>query len=305
MVRRHTLISLAFLFLFGCSPAYVSPTSAPASQFPSPAPTNTPLPDYLVLIRNAPYQLGATDALKVVQLRDGMFEQGQQGDADYFSVKLTDYVAAGDLNNDGVDEVAAIITEYYGGSGVFTFMAVYKEANGSLEFINSVFLDDRPKINALAIDDLEVFVDMVTHAQDDPMCCPSFHHTSRYRLAVNAQLYLSNYTTFTPDDRARTITIDSPINNTVINGVVAVKGSVAIAPFENNLSYRIYDLGGVELVAGAIPVSANEIGGPGTFDTTIVLGNVLSNTTIQIEVQDVNAEDGSLFGMDSVELVVK
>jgi len=91
----------------------------------------------------------------------------------------------------------------------------------------------------------------------------------------------------------------------VINGVVAVKGSVAIAPFENNLSYRIYDLGGVELVAGAIPVSANEIGGPGTFDTTIVLGNVLSNTTIQIEVQDVNAEDGSLFGMDSVELVVK
>ena len=47
------------------------------------------------------------------------------------------------------------------------------------------------------------------------------------------------------------------------------------------------------------------VGAAGTFDTTIPLGNILSNTVIRIEVQDISAADGSLLAMDSVELVVK
>jgi hypothetical protein len=36
-----------------------------------------------------------------------------------------------------------------------------------------------------------------------------------------------------------------------------------------------------------------------------LLGNILSGAVIKLEVQDVSAADGSLFAMDSVELVVK
>jgi hypothetical protein len=86
---------------------------------------------------------------------------------------------------------------------------------------------------------------------------------------------------------------------------IQVKGNVDIAPFENNLAYRIYDVGGVELSAGAISVSAPDPGAPGVFDATIPLGKILSGAVIRIEVQDINAADGSFFAMDSVELVVK
>jgi hypothetical protein len=61
----------------------------------------------------------------------------------------------------------------------------------------------------------------------------------------------------------------------------------------------------VELAIGSITVSAPAPGAPGRFDESISLGNILSGAVIRIEVRDVSAEDGSLFAMDSVGLVVK
>jgi hypothetical protein len=137
------------------------------------------------------------------------------------------------------------------------------------------------------------------------MCCPTLKTTRHYVLAQNGQLDMTDYTTFTPDDRPRTITIESPADDTEVFNSVKIKGGVDIAPFENSLTYRIVDLGGVELAIGSITVSAPDLGAPGTFDQTIVLGNILAGAVIRIEVQDISAEDGSLFAMDSVELVVK
>jgi hypothetical protein len=116
---------------------------------------------------------------------------------------------------------------------------------------------------------------------------------------------MTDYTTFTPDGRPRTITITTPVNGAESYSSIQFKGSVAIAPFENNLTYRIYDLVGVELSIGSITVTAPELGGPGTFDSIIELGNILSGSVVRVEVQDISAADGSLFAMDSVELVVK
>jgi len=307
LVAHNSLIGLLAIVLIGCSSASPSPTSVTASEEPTlPATaTATAIPEYITKIRNASYELGATDDLETIQLVDGEFQRGAPGDAKYVSVKLTDLIAPGDLDNDGRDEVAGLIAENYGGSGVFTFLALYREVNGSLEFITSVFVDDRPKLDALKIEDREIFLDITTHKADDPFCCPTLHNTRRYRLWVNDQLDLSDYTTFTPDNRPHTITIESPVNSLQVNSFVPIKGSVAIAPFENNLVYRIYDIGGVELAAGAVSVSTNEIGGPGTFDTNILLGNILSGAVVRVEIQDLSAEDGSLIAMDSVELVVK
>jgi hypothetical protein len=118
-------------------------------------------------------------------------------------------------------------------------------------------------------------------------------------------LDLTDFTTFTPDGRPRTITIESPANGEEVFTSVPIKGDVSIAPFENNLVYRIFDTSGIELAAGPITVAASDPGAPGTFDAMIPLGNILSGSTIRIEVQDLSAADGSLLGMDSVELVVK
>ncbi len=310
MVSRYPIILLLTIFLFGCSSASPSSTLAPASEIPTlPATATvappTVVPDYVTRIRNVQYQLGIADALRVVQLVDGEFKQGTVGGADYVFVNVTDFVAAGDLNNDGAKEYAALIAENYGGTGVFVFLAIFADVNGELVFQTSTMMDDRPLLNALSIENGEIFLDAVIHAADDPFCCPTLRTTRHYRLVTDNHLDMTDYTTFTPDGKPRTITITTPTNDTESYSSIQFKGSVAIAPFENNLTYRIYDLVGVELSIGSITVTASELGGPGTFDSIIELGNILSGSVVRVEIQDISAADGSLLAMDSVELVVK
>lgn len=307
MVPHHSLtwILTACLLLTSCRGfASFSPTPDPALEETSLPETSTPAPDYAMKLRNAEYRLGAVDALRIVQLSDGKFEQGVSGSDEFVSVAMTDFVAKGDLTGDGVDEYVTLISENYGGSGVFVFLAVFADVNGLPVFQTSAWVDDRPQINELSVARGEIFLDATIHRTDDPMCCPTFHTARHYRLFHN-QLDMTDYVTFTPDDRPRTISIESPEDGAQVFSSVQIKGNVTIAPFENNLVYRIYDVGGVELAIGSITVTAADLGAPGTFDQTILLGNILSGTTIRIEVQDRNMEDGSLFAMDSVELVVK
>ncbi|HSG44512.1 MAG TPA: Gmad2 immunoglobulin-like domain-containing protein [Anaerolineales bacterium] len=307
MVSRRSIIWMlvAILIMSSCrSFASSSPTPDAASDENLPAETSTPAPAYVNAMHNAEYQLGFVDALRIVQLEDGVFEQGVQGSDDFVSVRMTNFTAKGDLNNDGVDEFAALITENYGGDGTFVFLAVFSDVDGGLMSQASVYVDGRPLVDELLIADGEIYLDVTTHKRDDPTCCPTLHSTRHYQL-INNQLDMVDYVTFTPDGRPRTITIESPENGSDVFKSVPIKGSVAIAPFENNLVYRIFDVGGVELAIGSLTVNAPDLGGPGTFDENILLGNVLAGAVIRVEVQDVSAEDGSLFAMDSVELVVQ
>jgi hypothetical protein len=311
VAARFTLILLLIVALPACRPATPPPPaadltqSAPGAVGPT-AEVATPTlpPEEVIQVRNSKYQLGATDSLQVVQLTDGSFEQGSPASSDFMSVKATDFAAVGDLNGDGKDEVAALVSENYGGTGVFVFLAVYESLNGTLTFQTSTLLDDRPQLNALSIGGGEIFVDAVIHGTDDEMCCPSLRTTRHYRWMDN-QLQMTDYTTFTTEDKPRTITIESPASGSEVFTSVPMQGSVAIAPFENNLAYRIYDLSGIELAAGPISVTAPDFGAPGTFEAVIPLGGTLSGSVIWIEVQDISAADGSLLAMDSVELVVK
>ncbi len=304
--RNNLLATFLILFLIGCTPASPTGTAVPPAQATPTLEVSTPtsVPDYVSQVRNAQYQLGLPDSLRIVQLVDGKAEAGSPTAADYVAVAMMDHIARGDLNGDGAEEIAVTVAENYGGTGVFVFVVVYSVVNNELVFQTSTLVDDRPAINVLSIANGEVFLDAITHASEDPFCCPTLRNERHYRL-INNQLQLVDYVTFTPDGRARTIAIESPVNGTEVLNSVQIKGSVAIAPFENNLTYRIYDVGGVELSVGAVAVTAADLGAPGTFDTAINLGGLLSGSVIRIEIQDISAADGSLFAMDSVELVVK
>lgn len=306
------LLLLLSVFLFACRPATPPPPDSNLTQTappgvggaPTSAGTPTAMTDEALQIRNSQYQLGASDSLQLVQLTDGRFEQGTPGSDSYTSITVTDFVAVGDLNADGTDEVAALVSENYGGTGVFVFLALYTEVDGALTFQTSRIVDDRPQLNALSVENGQIFLDAVIHGTDEPMCCPTLRTARHYRYVDN-QLALTDYTTFTPDGTPRTITIESPAGGSDVFSSVPIRGSVAVAPFENNLAYRIYDVSGIELAAGPIAVTAPEPGAPGTFDVVIPLGNILSGAVIRLEVQDISAADGSLLAMDSVELVVK
>ncbi len=313
MASRGSLIVLLLLLLIGCRPATPPPvpsadpiqtTDGPGNAATSSPATPTTVPDQVEEIRNAQYQLGTAEGSQVVQLTDGTFEQGTPGSEDFISVQVTEFVTTGDLDADGTEEAAALISENYGGTGVFVFLAVFSQVNGTWTFQTSSMVDDRPELRELSIANNEIFLDAVIHGTDEPMCCPTLRTMRHYRFVDNL-LDMIDYTTFTPDGQPRTITIESPANGSEVFTTVPIKGKVAIAPFENNLVYRIVDLSGIELSAGPIAVTAPDLGAPGTFDAIIPLGNNLSGAIIRLEVQDISAADGSLLAMDSVELVVK
>jgi hypothetical protein len=308
------LLLAGMLSLSACN-MFVRPTAVPSTPLPATAtleiPTPvvpTPLPDLPGIsptdVRNSQYQLNFVDQIRTVQLEDGRYQEGSLTGSDYVSVTVTDFIVRGDLNSDGENEAVAIVAENYGGSGTFVFLVVYEYRNDEAVFLTSIFLDDRPLIKHLAVEAGEIFVDVVVHDNDDPMCCPTARTTRNY-LLNGLNLILTNYTTETPAGEQRAITIQAPVEGAQVSGIIRLKGDITMAPFENNLVYRVYDLGGVELSAGPVNVAASDLGAPGTFEKAVDLGNIITNTTVRIEVQDINMKDGTLFAMDSVLLKVR
>lgn len=310
----RSLFLMGILLLGACSPLQTptadqtSPEIATVTLASSTPKPSTPVPETPGIspdkVRNSEYQLGFPDQPRTVQLTDGKFQEGAASSTDYVSVTVTDFITLGDLNGDGENEAVAAVAEDYGGSGTFVFLAVYQYVNDKAQFLTSIFLDDRPMINTLAIEDGAIFVDAVIHGHDDPMCCPSLG-TMRHYVLNGTNLILTDYSTLSPAGEPHTITIGAPANGAQVSGIIHLMGNISIAPFENTLAYHIYDLGGVELTAGPITVKADGLGAPGTFEKAVDLGNILSNTTVRITVEDKSAADGSLVAMDSIFLQVK
>jgi len=303
------------MLLLGACTMFQTPTPVPPTPLPATAtlaiPTPvvpTPLPDAPGIgpedVRNSLYQLGFSDQVRTVQLENGQYQSDDLTSTDYVSVTVTDFIVRGDLTGDGENEAVAIIAENYGGSGTFVFLVVFQFINNEAVFLTSTFLDDRPLINDLAVEDGEIYVDIVIHTEDDPMCCPTMATTRRYFLnGVN--LVLTNYTSETPAGEPRIITIEEPVDTAQVSGLVRLRGNITIAPPEKDMVYRIYDLGGVELTVGPVTLDAPNLGAPGTFEKAVDLGNILKDTTVRIAVQDIDRTDGTLLAMDSVLLQVR
>jgi hypothetical protein len=308
LVPNHPLKFLLILAFAALACGF--PSGAPPTQTPEPvqAATATVPPIMgvsLDQLTNAQYQPGARNDPTVVQLTGGKYQQGTDTlSADYAAIELTDFVAFGDLDGDGLNEAAAMFVENYGGTGSFAMLALYTIVDGQPMFLTSILIDDRPLINNIAIENGEVFLDATTHGFEDPSCCPTLATTRRYVL-VNNQLRMVHYTTNTPDGSKREIEIAIPLNGTEASGSVQVSGTVSISPFENNLSYFIYDESGNQYASGALAVTAPDLGAPGTFDEVFPLEGIPAGAIIYLELQDISAADGSWLAMDAVKILVK
>jgi hypothetical protein len=308
LVPNHSLKFILVLALATCACGLTAPVSNAPTTGPAQEATLAPAVPGITLdqLRNAQYQLGVREDHAVVQLTDGLFQQGTDTTTlDYAYIALTQFTAVGDLTGDGVDEIAAMFLENFGGTGNFGMLAIYTNVNGQPVFLTSVLIDDRPMVNSLSIDNGEVFLDAVVHDFDDGACCPELPSTRRYAL-VNNQLQLVNYTTGAPTGVVRSIEITSPVNGTEVSGSAQVTGTVTIAPFENTLVYYIHDEAGNQYAAGPVNVSATEFGGPGTFNETFNLEGIPAGTTIYLELQDTSPADGqTILALDVVKLTVK
>ena len=288
-----------------------APTETPFVPDPGdiagPIPAVTPAFDPLTAeaLRSAPYTLGGQDTLDVIWFVDGIYQPGTDPSMPgYVLAEMLDPIAFGDLYGDGLVDAAALVAEHYGGTGVFVYLAIYLNNLGQPLYNGSGMIDDRPVINALAIQGGTILLDAVIHSYEDPLCCPSFHVHETYYLGP-AGLTWGRRTSFTPEGGERAIDITLPAPGEHPAGPLRVSGNVTIAPFENNLVYVLLDQTGAVLLSGPLAVSAAEPGAPGTFDAVVDLGDLPVGSTVRLEIRDLSGADGLLLALDSVEMTIK
>jgi hypothetical protein len=301
------LAALACNLPIGVTPAAGTPAESPApastptveAATPEPLPAVSPLT--VEMLKNGTYLLPQSG--ETVTLVDGRYDRAESME-DLLHVELRDPIAFGDLNGDGAEDAAFLISENLGGTGFFVSLMAIRNEGGTPVQAASRFIEDRPQINGLTIMGGRIAADLVIHSFQDPLCCPNFPAVEFFRLA-GGELVLVRFTSRTPDGEERAITITGPAGGSAASGSVQVSGSVTIAPFENTLAYRIYGPAGGELAAGPVPVQAPDFGAPGTFNTAISLAGIPAGTTVRLEISDLSAADGSLLAMDSVALRVE
>lgn len=285
------------------SSASAAPTETPLSPLTS-APRETVTPTVTSLsedaLRNMEFTLPVSQ--KTVKLVDGRYEAGSG--ADYLLASMADTMAFGNINGDGLDDAAVILGENMGGSGMFESLVVVFNQGGVPAQWAATQIGDRVRINAVAIQDHQVVLDILVGGLNDPMCCPSLAETQTYRLTKGG-LFLTGLTSKTSTGELRSIKIESPANFSEAGVSVEVKGSVSIVPFENTLAYSIQDDTHHTIDQGSIQVKAGASGGPATFDATIALAKSSPGMIIHLDFQDVSAADGSILALGSVDLLRK
>jgi len=288
------------------SPPTASPPAATETQI-QPTPSNSGPTLTIEQLRNATLSIiGSDQVQRTIKLKDGKYEQGSDpAQPGYVRVDLGQKIAFGDLNGDGLADAAITIAENYGGTGEFVSVVTVLNQNGQPDAVAAALIEDRAVLNDLAIQNAEILVDATIHGPNDPQCCASQPSKRSYRLVDNS-LVLSRLSTTTSNGAERAIRIETPANATEVNGPFVVKGSVTISPFENNLTYTVFAQGTKDpLEQAGFTISADGLGGPGTFELPLDLTKINYKGPVRIEISDVSPADGSNLAVDTLYVVLK
>lgn len=127
-------------------------------------------------LANATYQPSFLD--EAVTLQNGVYDNFEMRTV----VMLTDFQVRGDLDGDGDEDAAVLISTNTGGSGVFLDLAIMRNDNGTPVNTTSEFLGDRVQVEKFFLEGDQIGLDMITQGPEDPLCCPTLKVTRRYQL---------------------------------------------------------------------------------------------------------------------------
>lgn len=298
-IRQCGLIIFLTIFLVSCSRQTTATPLIPMLTEPA----QTAAPSMGVSLDTfADLAVISSQTGQTIQLSGGSFTGGDV-DGGILAAGLLPQAAFGDLNDDGMDDAALLLSENMGGSGVFVSLIVMLNSGDGFSQAGSEMVDDRPLINSVSINNGRIILDAVIHNVDDAMTEPTMKVIEEYAIE-NDQLVLRRFDS-TIHEAARTIVIDSPAEAAAVDATFQVTGSMPIAPFENTLSYRIFDSSGNMIGQGPFMVTAADMGAPATFDNTLVIPGAVSGSTYRIELEETSMADGRTLCLNSVEVVIK
>ncbi len=309
-MNRTIIVAMMLVFslaVAGCTSQ--TPTSAPATETSLPEPTTPVVADLtLEQVKNAEYTFDFGESMPSFTLVDGTYQSGTDtSQPGYFQATMSDKVAFGDLNGDGLGDAAVSIGINMGGTGVFQYVVAILNQGGQPVQAGYYYVDDRASIDAMAINDLRVVVDAMVHGPNDPMCCPTLKVQASLQLPLDTGplLWLVHQTSEIVPGAFREITITSPEPGIGVDNTCTITGDVTIAPFENNLVYHAYDRYLNELAVGPLMVDAPDMGAPGTFELNLDLSSTDYSGPIFVNISDLSPADGAILAMDSIILILK
>jgi heat shock protein HslJ len=152
---------------------------------------NTPLPaEIQSLVENAVFQVTAVESGPVT-LSSGVYTQAIADSASSVQVTLLEPAAFGQVN--GQPAAAVVLATNTGGTGTFIDLALVTFENGQPVNVATTSLGDRVQVNSVDITaEGVIVVDMVTHSESDPLCCPTQHVINTYSLQDGALVETSS-----------------------------------------------------------------------------------------------------------------
>ncbi|MGR8998172.1 MAG: META domain-containing protein [Gammaproteobacteria bacterium] len=131
------------------------------------------------VLNNTTYHIGE---LGTIRLDNGKFKHRYGEGATQINEVTVEKIAFGDLNGDGLDDAAVVLTWQNGGSGTFKYLVAIQNVSGLPRQMDSILLGDRIQIREMSISDGKVALDELTFGSRDPMCCPSQSIKQTYSL---------------------------------------------------------------------------------------------------------------------------
>lgn len=180
--------SIMGVLVTGCQSPGGSPGASEAE--PTVAALGSEVPPSLDELKNATYR-GFEGEEGPVALVDGIWEGEpfDEGGASRPRVRFVgDFMAAGDLDGDGSDEVVVLLSESSGGSGKFLYLAVVDRNGGELDNVATELVGDRVQVRGASVDDGKILLDLLRVGPSDAACCPGELATVGWKLSSEGGL---------------------------------------------------------------------------------------------------------------------
>lgn len=186
-VLLFVIVGLITSMLAGCGAATPqTPTSADVQESPSPAATGeTPEVTKDLGYQNSTYEVEG----KNVPLVNGVSEiEAAPGSATKIVTRFFGNEAFGDLNGDGKEDVAFLITQDGGGSGTFFYLVAALQSEAGYQGTNAIFLGDRIAPQTTQIENGRIVVNFAERKSDEPLTAQPSIGTSKQITVLEGKL---------------------------------------------------------------------------------------------------------------------
>ncbi len=141
---------------------------------------------------NAEYLIATSPLpdIERVRFQNGKYQRGSSVFEEGFLTASLERLEPTDLNNDGLQDVVAIVASNTGGSAVWISLSGLLGGSKNPTPLEPVFLGDRVVVNNISIarsagGSGEVCLDMLVHGPNDGQCCPTKKAKRCFAVAEN------------------------------------------------------------------------------------------------------------------------